>query len=273
VETRFSYDGLNPVQLLSSTGSVTDILTGLGIDEFLVSQGVADKRTLLTDALGSTLAELDGATVLAEYAYEPFGRTSVVGTPRTTFRYTGREDDDTGLYYYRARYYSPELERFLSEDPLQSLTESACSLTSPPSPFRYVQIHRDFIHLFAAGLTSLATSAVNVNPQLMHLHAYADNDPTNRRDPLGLLSSPQSPGCDWPARPIQWLSPCAKQCCDTHDRCYTDSFQFCDQNSWKYTLGFKGARPVVDCDGCNIEVVRCIVKTHVVGGRKDCATG
>jgi len=31
---------------------------------------------------------------------------------------TGRENDGTGLYYYRARYYSPTLQRFISEDPI-----------------------------------------------------------------------------------------------------------------------------------------------------------
>jgi RHS repeat-associated protein len=30
--------------------------------------------------------------------------------------YTGREDDGTGLNYYRARYYHPGLQRFISED-------------------------------------------------------------------------------------------------------------------------------------------------------------
>ena len=32
------------------------------------------------------------------------------------FRYTGREDDGTAIYYYRARYYHPGLQRFISED-------------------------------------------------------------------------------------------------------------------------------------------------------------
>jgi len=34
------------------------------------------------------------------------------------FQYTGRENDGTGLYYYRARYYDPGLKRFVSEDPI-----------------------------------------------------------------------------------------------------------------------------------------------------------
>jgi RHS repeat-associated protein len=34
------------------------------------------------------------------------------------FQYTGRENDGTGLMYYRARYYSPGLQRFISQDPL-----------------------------------------------------------------------------------------------------------------------------------------------------------
>jgi RHS repeat-associated protein len=34
------------------------------------------------------------------------------------FQYTGRENDSNGLYYYRDRYYSPVLGRFVNEDPL-----------------------------------------------------------------------------------------------------------------------------------------------------------
>jgi len=34
------------------------------------------------------------------------------------FQYTGWKNDGNGLYYYRARYYKPQLARFISEDPL-----------------------------------------------------------------------------------------------------------------------------------------------------------
>ena len=52
--------------------------------------------------------------------YDPFGAVqSQTGTSNNKLRYTGREEDsDTGLYYYRARYYDPEVGRFISEDPL-----------------------------------------------------------------------------------------------------------------------------------------------------------
>ena len=39
-------------------------------------------------------------------------------TSSNSAQYTGRDSDGTGLYYYRARYYSPALQRFISEDPL-----------------------------------------------------------------------------------------------------------------------------------------------------------
>jgi RHS repeat-associated protein len=51
--------------------------------------------------------------------YSAFGAMlSETGTSPNRLKYTGREDDGTGLYYYRARYYDPETGRFISEDPL-----------------------------------------------------------------------------------------------------------------------------------------------------------
>jgi len=54
-----------------------------------------------------------------QYSYDPFGNTTVSGaTNSNEFQYTGRENEGNGLYFYRARYYSPALGRFISEDPL-----------------------------------------------------------------------------------------------------------------------------------------------------------
>jgi RHS repeat-associated protein len=74
----------------------------------------------LADALGSPVAVTDNAGVVqTEYTYEPFGKTTVSGASNSnSYQYTGRENDGTGLYYYRARYYNPQLQRFISEDPI-----------------------------------------------------------------------------------------------------------------------------------------------------------
>ncbi|WP_040571126.1 RHS repeat-associated core domain-containing protein, partial [Methyloversatilis thermotolerans] len=51
--------------------------------------------------------------------YSAFGQSqSGTGASPNRLKYTGREDDGTGLYYYRARYYDPVIGRFISEDPL-----------------------------------------------------------------------------------------------------------------------------------------------------------
>ena len=88
-----------------------NLLTGLGVDEYLTRDDGGGARSFLTDALGSTVALVDGAgMVQAEYTYEPFGATAVSGSPdANALDYTGREDDGTGLKYYRARYYHPGL--------------------------------------------------------------------------------------------------------------------------------------------------------------------
>ncbi len=117
--TQFLYDHRNVVQEIA--GAKADLLTGLSTDEIFSRADAAGSRSFLTDALGSTIAltDSDGKSQ-TQYAYAPFGNTVLSGSPNTnSFQYTGRENDGTGLYYYRARYYSPAYNRFISEDPLR----------------------------------------------------------------------------------------------------------------------------------------------------------
>jgi RHS repeat-associated protein len=63
--------------------------------------------------------------VVTEYRYEPFGQTTATGASSpNAFQFTGRENDGTGLFYYRFRFYSPYLQRFVTEDPTGFLGES-----------------------------------------------------------------------------------------------------------------------------------------------------
>lgn len=119
--TKFLYDGMNIVQELNAANTpYTNTLTGLGIDEILTRNDSAGTMNFLTDALGSTVALTDSTgAVKTSYTYEPYGRSTFTGTANSNpFLYTGRELDGTGLYYYRARYYHPTLQRFIAEDPI-----------------------------------------------------------------------------------------------------------------------------------------------------------
>ena len=119
--SRFLHDGANLVQEQNAGGTPTaNLLTGLAVDDTLQRTDGAGARSFLTDALGSTLALADSAgAVQTEYSYEPFGKPTVSGqTSGNRVQYTGRDSDGTGLQYNRARYYSPTLQRFVSEDPM-----------------------------------------------------------------------------------------------------------------------------------------------------------
>ena len=80
--------------------------------------GTSNKQYYHADARGSVVAMSDtSGNMVEQYTYSPFGiPDQQSGNP---FRYTGRRlDAETGLYYYRARYYSPEIGRFLQVDPI-----------------------------------------------------------------------------------------------------------------------------------------------------------
>jgi RHS repeat-associated protein len=112
------------------------------IDEILARTDSASGATsyLLADEGRSTLALTDSAGALqTEYTYEPFGQTISSGSSiENGYQYTGRERDDTGLYYYRARYYHPLLQRFISEDPMS---------ISAPGQNHYAYVNGDPIQL------------------------------------------------------------------------------------------------------------------------------
>ena len=73
----------------------------------------------VTDYTGAAVSCLTG-TACQRLAYDEYGKLSTAdSTIGEAFRYTGRRfDTETGLYYYRARYYSPLLGRFLQTDPI-----------------------------------------------------------------------------------------------------------------------------------------------------------
>jgi len=81
-------------------------------------------RYSLGDHLGSSTLELDHlGQLLSQESYYPFGGTawwaarSAVEAKYKTVRYSGKERDASGLYYYGFRYYAPWLYRWINPDP------------------------------------------------------------------------------------------------------------------------------------------------------------
>jgi len=104
---------------------------------------------MLGDHLGSTSITVDeSGGVVAELRYKAWGETRYAnGNTPTTWRYTGqRQEEGLGLYYYRARWYDPYLNRFIQPD------------TILPNP---------------------------TNPQSYNRYTYVNNNPIRYNDPTG----------------------------------------------------------------------------------------
>ena len=105
----------------ASGGLIRRYVHGPGIDEPLVwyeGSGTGSKTWLYADHQGSIAATANSAgTSTATYSYGPYGEPNATSGIR--FRYTGQFWlSEIGLYYYKARFYSPVLGRFLQTDPV-----------------------------------------------------------------------------------------------------------------------------------------------------------
>jgi RHS repeat-associated protein len=96
------------------------LLTSDRLDEIYALVGSSGTTSYLRDGINSTVASTSASgTISGNYYYSPYGDSTSTDTAAIPYQFTGREDDGaTGLYYYRARYYAPQLGRFISEDPI-----------------------------------------------------------------------------------------------------------------------------------------------------------
>jgi RHS repeat-associated protein len=119
--TNYLYDGDNLVQETNTVGAlIARYSQTQNTDEPLAAIRSGATSYYETDGLGSATSLSSAAGSVANtYTYDSFGKlTASTGAVVNPVQYTAREtDSETGLYYYRARYYDSSTGRFLSEDP------------------------------------------------------------------------------------------------------------------------------------------------------------
>ena len=119
--TNYLYSGPNLLEEVDQNGNILARYTRTKrIDEALATLRSGTTNYFERDGLG-TVTSLSSPTggIANSYTYDSFGKlTGSTGTFTNPFQYTGREfDSESGLYYYRARYYDPSIGRFIGEDP------------------------------------------------------------------------------------------------------------------------------------------------------------
>ena len=117
---------------------------GLGVDEPISITRDSTTHYYHFDGLGSVTALTDtNQNITDTYTYEAFGNiVSSTGITENPYRFTARElDSDSELMYYRARYYYPEVGRFVTLDPWIGI------ITAPLSLNRYVYTQNNPVNL------------------------------------------------------------------------------------------------------------------------------
>jgi RHS repeat-associated protein len=143
-------------------------------------------RYQLTDHLGSSTIELDDkANIISYEEYHPFGTTSYQKDNTTIsqkrYKYNGKErDNETGMYYYGARYYAAWICRFVSVDPLaDEYLEWSPYVYCADNPIKYIDpdgrlpfpTYYSYVLKFQSTLKEYL-SLKKQNKDISHIEAY-----------------------------------------------------------------------------------------------------
>ena len=113
---------LFPARLTATSTAQPGLPTVIASTTVPVSSAVAGSTLYYhQDGLGTVTELTDtNGNVAKAYAYDAYGNLlESPGTVEQPYTYTGREfDSESGLYYYRARYYDAATGRFLQKDPI-----------------------------------------------------------------------------------------------------------------------------------------------------------
>lgn len=181
--SRFVYSGHDPVYEVSSDGTTNKYVYANGRLAVRIVDGT-ENDCYISDALGSTRLVLKNGNagpqdiLFSAVTYKPFGAVySPTGYDQVTF--AGEMVDDIGLVYLFARYYDPELGRFMALDPEMG------DLSSPQTMNRYSYCHNSPLiykdptgkfGIFGAAIGAVIGAATNVllGAATGNLHSWED---------------------------------------------------------------------------------------------------
>jgi len=132
-DTTYTYDVNSKLSRLlckTTNGVTTKYVYGVG----LIGEEVGNAfKTYHFDFRGSTIAITNSTGAITDtFAYDTYGKLiSRTGTTPIIFGYNGRDGvvtDANGLIYMRARYYSPEMRRFINADIIPGEISNAITL-------------------------------------------------------------------------------------------------------------------------------------------------
>ncbi len=203
-EEHYIYNGNQVAADLDSSGDVIRSYTwGPGIDNLLAMTvySISTGSTNLTastlypikDHQNSVLAFTDASgTIVETYEYDAYGDTKVFnasGTELTEsaignrYMWQGREyDAETGLYYFRARWYNPQTGRWLSKDPIGISGGLNLYVFCGNNPVNFIDPNGLFVESEALGPIGIA---VGVGIHVGRLHAGSVNDAADQLTGFG----------------------------------------------------------------------------------------
>jgi RHS repeat-associated protein len=269
--TNFVYDEANIIAEVDNAGNeVARYDRTESLDEPLAEVRSGTTAFYQQDGLGSvtSLSSLTG-TLSNTYTYDTFGNliasTGSLGNP---FQYTARDyDSETGLFYYRARYYDPALGRFISEDPVGFVAgvnfyvyaaDSPSNLIDPTgfAPccpkqeekkiFELLQAARDYIADLQAGRPYVAKHGI----ELARTTCIAYRAPNGRpsKEPLGqgVISMHIDPNKE----------PCIYKCVFTHEQVHQKMCETLGTDYSKLTVAQKEIPAFQKEIGCYLQMIR-----------------
>ena len=132
-DTTYTYNTnakLSMLLMKTTNGVVTKYVYGRGL---IGEESGNVFKTYHFDSRGSTIAITDASGNITDtFAYDTYGKLiSRTGTSKAIFGYNGRDGvvtDDNGLIYMRARYYSPDMRRFINADIVAGKISNAITL-------------------------------------------------------------------------------------------------------------------------------------------------